>query len=78
MGVEEFWEDFEFRIGPFGLGARGPARFVTYATTKNSHVLRLRINPAVKKREVKARWLGPGLIEIEWPRREKAEEIRIE
>jgi len=37
----------------------------------------LRINPEVKKEEIKARLTEPGILEIEWPRI-KGEEIPVE
>lgn len=37
----------------------------------------IRIDPEVKKEEIKARLIKPGLLEIEWPRA-KGEEIPIE
>ena len=75
---EDFWEGFGIRIGPFGMGLYGPRRPVRYSRTDTSHVLRIRINPKVKKEEVKARLVEPGLIEIEWPRQKKGEDIPVE
>jgi len=75
----EFWEDyFGFRFGPWGMciGPYRPFR-ISYRRTGKSHVLRLRINPEVKKEEIKARLTEPGILEIEWPRI-KGEEIPIE
>jgi len=40
--------------------------------------LRIRINPNVKREEIKVRLARPGLIEIEWPRRRRGEDIPIE
>jgi len=81
MKFEEDWEDlFDIRIGPFGMGAFfGPRPFkVGYSRTSDSHVMRLRINKEVNKEEIKVRMVEPGMIEIEWPRKRKGEEIPVE
>ena len=77
---EEFWENFfGLHLGPWGFWI-GPYKPFTirYRRTEKSHLLRIRINPNVKKEEIKARLLEPGLIEIEWPRKVTGEEIPIE
>lgn len=75
---EDFWENFGIRIGPFGLGMCGPRRrYVRYSRTDTSHILQIRISPKVKKDQIKARLIRPGLVEIEWPRAEKAEDIPV-
>jgi len=51
---------------------------ISYHPTSKFHILRLRINPEVKKEEIKARLIEPGILEIEWPRKIKGEEIPIE
>ena len=79
--TEEFeneWDDFGIHVGPFGFGFCGPRRFVRYSRTENSHILRLRISPEVKKEEIKARLVKPGALEIEWPRRSEGQEIPVE
>jgi hypothetical protein len=76
----EFWEDFfTFHLGPWGIyvGPHRPFR-IGYHRTGKSHILRLRINPEVKKEEIKARLIEPSILEIEWPRKIKGEEIPIE
>ncbi len=72
----EEWEEF-IRIGPFGIGFGSLGRSIKYTRTETSHILRIRIDPEVKKEEIRARLVRPGLLEIEWPRR-KGEEIPIE
>jgi hypothetical protein len=74
---EDIWEDFGIRIGPFGIGFSGLGQAITHTRTATSHLLRIRIASEVKKEEIKARLVRPGLLEIEWPR-SKGEEIRIE
>jgi len=77
--MEDFWEDFGIRIGPFGFGMYPLTRkYVGYSRTENSHILRVRINPEIKKEEIKVRLVKPGTIEIEWPRKRKGEDIPVE
>jgi len=78
---EDFWENFGIKIGPYGIGLHGPTKFhrhIKYARTDKSHLLKIKIDPEIKKEEIKARLLKPGVIEIEWPRREKGEDIPID
>jgi hypothetical protein len=75
--AEETWEDFGFRFGPFGFSFSSLGQFTQHTQTDTSHIVRIRINPAVKKEEIKARLVRPGLLEIEWPR-SKGEEIPVE
>jgi len=81
MKFEDEWEDlFDIKIGPFGMGAffgTRPFR-VKYTRASDSHILRFKISKDVKKEDIKVRYIEPGLIEIEWPRRLKGEEIPIE
>jgi hypothetical protein len=75
--TEEGWEEFGFRFGPFEIGMSGLGQFIKHTRTETSHILRIRIDPAVKKEEIKARLVRPGLLEIEWSRR-KGEDIPVE
>jgi hypothetical protein len=78
MDESEWWEDFGVRVGPFGFGSQGLLRKIRYNRTQASHIVKLRINPNVKKEEIKVRLLKTGLIEIEWPRKSQGEEIPVE
>jgi hypothetical protein len=71
------WEAFGIRIGPFGIDINSPGQAITHTRTETSHLLQIRINPAVQKETIKARLVRPGLLEIEWPR-VQGEEIPIE
>lgn len=73
----EDWEDFGIRIGPLGVGLTGLAKTIRYSRTDTSHILRIRIDPEVRRDLIKARLVKPGLLEIEWPR-EHGEEIPVE
>ena len=64
----EEWEDFGIHVGPFGVGVGRTSRSVHYVRTDTSHVLRIRLEPGVKKEEIKGRLVRPGLLEIGWPR----------
>jgi hypothetical protein len=75
--AEEAWEEFGFRFGPFGFGFSSLGQFTKHTRTETSHILRIRIDPGVKKEEIKARLVRPGLLEIEWPRA-TGEEIPVE
>jgi len=70
-------EDFGIRIGPFGVGFGPAGRGVRYSRTETSHVLRVRIDPEVRKDQIKVRLVRPGVLEIEWPRA-KGEDIPVE
>jgi len=76
----EFWDEFfGCRFGPFGFWAYPYRPFgVRYPQTKKSHRLRIRIRLEVRKDEIKARLIEPGLLEVEWPRKVRGEEIPIE
>ena len=81
MRFDENWDDiFDIRVGPFGMGAFfGPRPFrVRYSRTSDSHSLHLRIHKEVKKEDIKVRYVEPGIIELEWPRKTKGEEIPVD
>ncbi len=77
----EDWEDlFDFRFGPLRMGF-GPSLKpfkAHYSRTKESHIIRLRLDPELKKEDLKVRLLKGGTLEIEWPRKEEEEEIEVE
>jgi hypothetical protein len=75
--AEETWEEFGFRFGPFEFGFSGLGQLTKHTRTETSHLLRIRIDPTVKKEEIKARLVRPGLLEIEWPRT-RGEDIPVE
>jgi len=75
--MTEGWEEFGFRFGPFEIGMSGLGQFIKHTRTETSHILRIRIDPAVKKKEIKARLVRPSLLEIEWSRH-KGEDIPVE
>lgn len=79
--VNKQWEDFfNFRLGPLRMEFGVPQKpfKVKYSQTKESHLIRLQLDPKVKKEDLKVRLLKEGILEIEWPRKEEAEEIEVE
>ena len=74
--MTDFWEDLFFKYGPLSLGL-GLGSNVHYSRTEDTHILRINVDPEVKKEEIKVRLRKPGLLEIEWPRI-KGEEIPVE
>jgi len=76
---DECWEDFfDFRFGPFRMGASMRPFKASYSGTKETHILRLRLSPELKKTDIKVRPQKDGILEIEWPRKAEGEEIPVE
>jgi hypothetical protein len=50
----------------------------SYSRTKESHILKLRLDPEFKKTDIKVRLHKDGVLEIEWPRKAEGEEIPVE
>jgi hypothetical protein len=76
---DESWEDlFDFRFGPFRMGAFLRPFRASYSRTKDSHILKLRLNPELKKTDIKVRLQKDGILEIEWSREAEGEEIPVE
>lgn len=75
--ADEQWDAFGFRFGPFEMHVSGLSQWITHTRTETSHLLRICMDPAVKKEAVKVRLVRPGLLEIEWPL-SKGEEIPVE
>jgi len=73
------WEDFfDFRFGPFRMGASLRPFKASYSRTKESHILKLRLDPDLKKTDIKVRLQKEGVLEIEWPRKTEGEEVPVE
>jgi len=76
---EENLGEFGIKIGPIGIGTLGPYRLVKYKQTEDTNIIKIDLNPQVKKEQIKVRLVEPGILEIEWPRMaEKGEEIKVE
>ncbi len=80
MAFEEWYDLFNFRFGPLRMGFGAPFRpcRINYSRTKDTHILRLKLDPEPKKEDIKVRFLKGGILEIEWPRITEGEEIEIE
>ena len=72
------WEEFGFHLGPFGFSMGSFWGNVRHTMTDDSHLLRIRIAPEIKKEEIKARLVKPGILEVQWPRRLEGEDIPVE
>jgi hypothetical protein len=46
------WEAFGIRIGPFGIDINSPGHAITHTRTETSHLLQIRLDPAVKKETI--------------------------
>ncbi len=78
MDFDNFDDLFDFRFGPFQMcGFARPFR-LGYARTPDSHVVKLKLRSDVQKQDVKVRLHEGGVLEIEWPRKSKGEEIPVE
>jgi hypothetical protein len=76
---EENLGEFGIKIGPISVGTIGPYRLVKYTQTEEANIIKIDLNPQVKKEQIKVRLVEPGVLEIEWPRMaDKSEEIKIE
>jgi hypothetical protein len=64
-------------IDSSGIDINSSGQAITQTQTETSYLLRIRIDPSVKKETIKVRLVSPGLLEIEWTR-VKGEEIPIE
>ena len=51
---------------------------IGYSRTSDSHIVRLKLREDMKKEEIKVRLHEGSLLEIEWPRRVKGEDIPVE
>ncbi|GIX48556.1 MAG: hypothetical protein KatS3mg131_2767 [Candidatus Tectimicrobiota bacterium] len=78
MAFEEEEDVFDFRFGPFQVSAFSRPFRARYTRTADSHIVRLQLRPDIKKDEIKVRLQEGGVLEIEWPRKTKGEEIPIE
>ena len=78
MHFDEFGDLFAFKFGPFQMGGFARPFEVEYSRTSDSHVVVLKLRKDVQKKEIKVRLLEEGVLEIEWPRRLKGEDIPVE
>lgn len=78
MVFEAFEDVFDFRFGPFHMQSGFGRPFqVGYERTSESHIVKLKLRPDITKADVKVRLLEGGVLEIEWPRQKKGEDIPV-
>ena len=77
MNFEDF-DDFDFRFGPFQMSGFSRPFKVGYSRTSDSHIVKLQLKDEVEKKDVKVRLREDGILEIEWPRSIKSEDIPID
>ncbi len=78
MPFDEFEDFFDLRFGPFQMAGFARPFKVGYSRTSDSHVVRLKLRRNVQKSDIKVRLLEGGILEIEWPRGLKGEDIPVE
>jgi len=78
MPFDEFEDFFDFRFGPFQMAGFARPFKVGYSRTSDSHVVRLKLRRDVQKKDIKVRLLEGGVLEIEWPRGTRGEDIPVE
>jgi hypothetical protein len=78
MPFDEFEDFFDLRFGPFQMAGFARPFKVAYSRTSDSHVVRLTLRRDVQRKDIKVRLLEGGVLEIEWPRRLKGEDIPVE
>jgi hypothetical protein len=80
MAFFDAFEDiFDFRFGPFHMSSGFARPFqVGYARTAESHIVKLKLQPDIKKEDLRVRLQEGGVLEIEWPRKTTGEDIPVE
>ena len=80
MNSDEFenFFDFDFGFGGVQVGVMSRPFKIRYSRTADSHIVRLKLAEDTAKEDIKVRLREGGILEIEWPRKGKAEEIEIE
>ena len=78
MTFNEFDDIFDFRFGPFQMSGFSRPFKVGYSRTSDSHIVKLKLRKDIEKKDIKVRLQEGGVLEIEWPRSSKAEDIPID
>ena len=78
MAFEAFEDFFDFRFGPFHMSGFSRPFQVGYERTAESHIVKLKLRPNIKKEAIKVRLQEGGILEIEWPRSAAGEDIPVE
>ncbi len=78
MTFDEFEDFFDLRFGPFQMSGFSRPFKVGYSRTSDSHIVKLKLRQDIKKEDIKVRLQEGGILEIEWPRIIKGEEVPID
>ncbi len=80
MNPQEFEDlfDFDFGFGGIQVGVVPRPFRIRYSRTSDSHIVALKLREDIKKEDIKVRLRDSGVLEIEWPRKGKAENIEVE
>jgi hypothetical protein len=78
MTFGDFEDFFDFRFGPFHMGSSSRPFKVGYSRTSDSHIVKLKLRQDINKEDLKVRLQEGGVLEIEWPRTIKGEDIPID
>ncbi len=78
MNFSDFEDFFDFRFGPLHMGISPRPFKIGYSRTSESHLLKLKLKEDIRKEDVKVRLLEDGVLEVEWPRKTKGEDIPVE
>ena len=78
MTFGEFDDFFDFRFGPFQMSGFYRPFKVGYSRTSDSHTVKLKLRKDIEKKDIRVRLQEGGVLEIEWPRTSKAEDIPVD
>ncbi len=78
MVFDDFEDFVDFRFGPFHMGVFPRPFRIGYSRTSDSHIVRLKLREDVSKEEIKVRLQEGSVLEIEWPRRVRGEDIPVD
>ena len=78
MTFGEFDDFFDFRFGPFQMSGFYRPFKVGYSRTSDSHNVKLKLRKDIEKKDIRVRLQEGGVLEIEWPRTSKVEDIPVD
>ena len=78
MDFNEFDDFFDLRFGPFQMSGFSRPFRVGYSRTSDSHIVKLKLQRNIEKKDIKVRLQEDSVLEIEWPRSTKGEDIPID
>ena len=78
MNFDDFDDFFDFRFGPFQMSGFSRPFRVGYSRTSDRHIVKLKLRKDIEKKDIKVRLKEDGVLEIEWHRSSKSEDIPID